>query len=252
VIGVRAESRDYRAAVAELPLSLRHAPEGPVDIIVASASGAFADPASVIVVADPRPGDRSPVEDGARVVIDRPWLRADAAVDAGAHPDALLFTAECSSSAMDQEALVRDALGWIRVLSGEELVLDAVTRTPHALLAQLRAGDRPATLVANAHTDAGARAWLRACAIGETRAEVVIDAGDVSIEVSTEAGTRRLPTRGETRQRMTLRRAIDVIRGAATDDARSLSDDDALAAQVCGRVTDITVADFEHRNNRVP
>lgn len=232
MIGVRAARQDYRVAVAELPLSLRHSAGEDADIVVASEGDVAVAAASVVVITDPRPGDDLPASTRTRVVIDRPWLRADAAADAGAHPEAVLFTAECWSSAAGRSALMRDAVGWLRVLSGEELVLDAVATTPSATLARLRAGRRPATLIAHTHTGAGARARLRATAIGERRIEVVVDGGDVSIDVSTDAGTTRLPVRAESRQRHTLRRAVGVVKGATVDDAHALSVDDAIVRRL--------------------
>lgn len=240
MIGVRTDRDDYRIAVAELPLRARIADSGPGCIEVVGPHGPVSpDAAAVVLVAAAR-GEAACIEaagdevvGSVPVVVDRPLLRADVVADAGARPDATLFTVQAAAAPGDLAAVVRDGIGWLRALSGEELRLDTAAATDGALLALLRAGDRAATLLVTVLADDACAPRLRAMAIGVTRTEVAVGGGSAaSVVRCSEEGSLRLPTRWESRQRLSLRRALDAIEGATCGDLDQWRHDEHLAATI--------------------
>lgn len=235
MIGVRTDDLDWRSAVAELPASTRLAEEAEGSIVVVSGTadpGLLEKPA-VVLLADPVLPAGAVPSAGAPVVVDRAWLRADLVADAGAHPDALLLSAECAAPHGLVGTAVRDAIGWLRVLAGGPLALDAAHATASGAIALLRAGDRAATLCVTVLADPAARSHLRALAVGVERVEVTTDdAGAASVSVSSPAGELALPTRFESRQRVALRRALQAASQGSTADLEELRHDEELAADV--------------------
>lgn len=236
MIEVRIGLDAYRIATAELPLSARRVPGMP-SVLGASAEVVGAgDGAAVIVLSDPAPDELSELPDGLRVVVDREWLRPDVvadAVTATAADAAAMFVAECAAPSGGGRRILREAIGWLRELSGEELVLREVGTAAGGAMALFDAGDRAATVLFTELSDPLARPRLRALAVGVERTEVEIDAlGAASVTVSSETGDLRLPARRESRQRLALRRAIDAAGGAEVRDLEQLRLDDALAAAI--------------------
>lgn len=249
MIGVRTDLDAYRVAIAELPLSTRLAPAASGAIVVAdgpAALAAVADAAAIVLV-DPAPGPIPELDGRIPIVVDREWLRADVAADAvgggssgggesaATRAGAALLTAECSAPPGGVDSILRDAVGWLRVLSGDELTLQARYATEGGAMALLNAGDRSATLLLTVLADPAARPRLRVLAVGARRTEVEVDAlGAASVTVSSEAGSLRLPARPESRQRLALRRAVEAAGGTEVRDLGDLRHDDAIAAAILG------------------
>jgi hypothetical protein len=259
MIGVSTALAPYRVAIAELPLRARavDAADGAIAVIDGTRgwgrSGLTG--AAAVVVADPAPGSPTAFPPGIPVIVDRERLRPDATLGDAA-VDAALFTVECSAAAVALPEAVRDAVGWLRVLSGGELSVDEVRAGRHGIIALLRtdarspAGARAATLVATVLADASAAPRLRALAIGPERTEVVVDgSGATSVVVTSASGARHLPVRYESRRRVALRRAIEAVGGAETGDLADLRHDEAVAALL---LEAINSADSSHRQNRLP
>jgi hypothetical protein len=126
-----------------------------------------------------------------------------------------LVLVELSSTAEDVAALLRDGVGWARVLAGESLELLDVRSTPRGILLQLRGvtAGTPATVL-HARRDQGAP-WLRAIALDSTRVEVTLELGTISPTVDrTDAeGRLRAPSHYESTARLALRRGLDAIAG---------------------------------------
>ncbi|MFT3797581.1 hypothetical protein [Microbacterium sp.] len=122
MIAVHTELPAYRAAAAELPQSVRIAasPRGTIAVVAARAGAAAAalDAGAIaVVVCDPTPEAVAGLPRDAPVVLDRALLRADAQVHADPH--AALLTAECAAAPADLDAVVVDAVGWLRTLAVE-------------------------------------------------------------------------------------------------------------------------------------
>lgn len=256
MIGVRTEHPGYRVAVAELPSSTRlvDEPHGAIVVLGAGAEAvAAAEPDAVpaaFVIADPTGAFDLTPRPGIPLVVDRARLHPDVVVDAGVHPDAALFTAECAAPAADIAATVRDAIGWLRVLSGERLELDAVHATGHGAIALLRAGERAATLSATLLAEPSAGVRLRALAIGVERVEVTIDAaGAASVVRASDAGSLTKPARYESRRRAALRRAIDAIDSGDPGDLDVWRHDEALAVAILPIINGVY---YSHRQNPLP
>lgn len=259
MIGVWTDLAPYRVAIAELPLRARAVPAADAAIAVIGGGrwrdGGVLPPAAAVVLADPPPGAGTSIPPGTPVIVDRERLCPDD-MPGDVAVDAALFTVECSATAADLAEAVRDAVGWLRVLSGGELSIDAVRAGEHGVIALIRtddrspAGARAATLVATVLADASAAPRLRALAVGPERTEVVVDgSGAAAVVISSASGARRLPARYESRRRVALRRAIDTVGGAESSDLTDLRHDDALAAVLVGAING---ADFLHSQNRLP
>lgn len=244
MIAVDARVPAYRHAVAELPLRTRRAaaPEGavvvlaggrgwPAHVVAAAQRGAIA-----VVVVDPVAGTTDALdvlsEVRVPVLIDRPALRADVTADAAVPSRSAMLSVIAASTQGSAEPTVRDAIGWLRVLAGEDLALSASHRTPRGAMALFDA-PVPATLQFAVLT--GSEPRLRALAIGPERTEVRIGAGDeASVVVACADGMLRHPRRYETPARVTLRRAIDAVDGTAPTptDVADLRHDSSLAAAI--------------------
>ncbi|MDQ0726559.1 hypothetical protein [Microbacterium sp. W4I20] len=254
MIGVSGATARYRTAITELPLRARVVEqlEGAI-VVVDGAPGwparsrvALQGRASALLIAHPVAVDDDELAaleaaaGSVPVVLDRPWLRADLVADAAAPragvDAARPVTVDTVAIPGELGAMVRESLGWLRMLAGGELELRAAAAVPHGLLALLEepVSGRAATLTASTLVGRGG-ARLRAQAVGETRLEIDLDAATDarSVDVSTAEGTLRRPRRRESSARVALRRAIDAIsRGDGTGDLRAFRHDAALAASV--------------------
>ena len=249
-VPVSTTSDAYRIAVAELPLRARRSDDAAGTVIVVDGGAGWCDAVSValdagaraVVVA--RPSSVSPgalASLGARaadraIVLERPFLRPDAVADAvaarertGAHSPARLVTADCAAAPDEFAAALRDSIGWLRVLSGADLVLrsggDGV-----GLLDSREAGGAPAVLTA---VRAGGTSRLRIRALGETLSEVDVSIARTVISTSTADGRSTAPERFETPQRLALRRALGAVAGdGPIEDLAEFAADSALAGAV--------------------
>ncbi|MCI1020452.1 hypothetical protein HWD99_17635 [Microbacterium sp. C5A9] len=236
MIGVSGAAHGYGAALAELPLSATAVDDVRDAIAVVDGTGDWAQRArmalragaSALVIARPGTvgdGELAALEALAGrtpIVLDRPRLRADVVADAVAEavPDAVGPDAgwHVSADAVAVESeiggVVRDAIGWLRILAGGRLALRAGETLPHGVLAMFEhpASGRAAALTASALIGRGG-ARLRAHAIGETRIEIDLDAAtrDRTVVVTTAEGARRVPRRHESSERLALRRAVDAV-----------------------------------------
>lgn len=266
MIGVVAASDAFARAVAELTLSARRTDvvDGAI-VVVAGSSGwavralAAARAGAVgVVVDDPQAADDADIallQDSVGrvpVVLHRPRLRADVVADAARPTAPRHVTAEVAAEAAEFAGAVRDAIGWLRVLTPGELVLSVTAGTasggvlallegalpegalPEGALREEAERGRAATLTATIMSGAGG-ARIRAHAIGEERVEVVVDAatGAFSVDVATASGVLQVPRRHESPERIAVRRAIDAVSAPGTvDDLRAFRHDVARAAQV--------------------
>ncbi len=248
MIGIHTDLEAYAAAVAELPATavVSRAP-GDAIVVVSEPNwtgrvrAAWARGAAAIVVADPGSpvdlDDLAALVDEAHarppVVIARPRLRTDARF---AVPSAdqtwRALVAECAAPTRSTPALARDAIGWLRVLSGGALAPVATDAARDSALAHLTTdAGVPATLVSAAGSRLRAP-FLRAVQLGERRVEVLVEADDRHrVTVIDEGGARVLPRVFESVERAALRRAVDLVE--SSDIANDLSDllhDESLAA----------------------
>jgi hypothetical protein len=249
---VRARGDSWHAAIAELPASARPSTEVSGSVVVITGEvgwgsrlgRAVDDGAAGIVLADPWSASADEVLEAQRssspvpVVVERPRLRSDVAATA-LTGDPAIVQVELGASGKDLEAVLRDAVGWARVLAGGQLDLVEVHATARGASALLQRTDATASrhdgLVTLLATRAGASTpWIRATALGVERIEVTVD-GRTSVVRTTQDGARRMPTRFESSARLALRRAIESLEGAPMPtDLPELDHDSRLAAALLG------------------
>lgn len=243
-IGVVAAAPEFRVAVAGLPYRAEavSAPVGAV--VVVDGGGAWWDAARraaeggarAVLVADP---ERAPIDAIDALAADveiplllhRPRLRHDLvarALEARDGARARVVVAECRAEADDLHALVRDAVGWLRLLAGGPLELAAMGG---AALLRPTGGPTPVgTLLATPTTAGGP--ILRIRALGETTTELEIDdpLGRRALSTSTVAGQTVAPALHESAARVALRRALDVLASDdPVDDLAQLRHDASIA-----------------------
>ena len=247
MIAVVAPTEAYRAAVAELPLRTRLGDQaaGAVvvvpgetgwvhRVVVAAEAGARA-----IVVADPEPAPVAELRQLAErirvpLVVERPLLRADAALDATAararavgvaRPRAIVLDGGAPAARLD--VVARDAIGWGRVLAGHAPVLRSADRG----LALLEAPDGIALALSVVATRRPGRGWIRAQVLGEILTAVDVEGRGCRIAVSTAGGQMIAPTRFESSERLAVRRALEAVdafeavQAGAADGADARPDD---------------------------
>lgn len=234
----------FRAAVAELPRSARHASSAAgAEIVVVPGAPGWCDRVGdllgagrAVVVADPGPASPDEIARlaadaaGTPVVVERPRLRADALAAGPPAPAPVLLTAGCGAPDGERAAVVRDAVGWLRLLGGP---LTLQTAAPGQALLVTAAGTPATVLIAPA-----VMPWLRARAMGPTVVEVSVGEAphgpiDTAVALATDAGRLELPRRFETSARLALRRAVAALDGApAPSDLDDLAHDAALAARL--------------------
>lgn len=234
---VRTDLAAYRAAVAELAPLVRLG-RGADSIRVVEGRGAWWErlvDAAAFVVDEPDP---APAEVHARVAaigvpvaVVRRRLRPDIVADAGAEPLAPRhIVVDAWGGRTDAAALLRDALGWARVLAGGPLSVVDRADTAAATTLALRGADGIGASVTLA-IGGGVGGALVASALGPRRLEVRVDSASPLAEVAfdDENGRRIRPARRESPERLALRRVFDVVaEGAVLSDLQELSADDAV------------------------
>ena len=238
---VQAPTGRYRTALAELPLSTRRVdePGGAIVVVpgdvgwVGAALDAAAAGARAIVVARPAlvpAADVRRLHEGAEVpvIIDRALLRPDSARDAavgrstvGGAAGARLLVAAGSAPRELIPLVARDAVGWLRLLAGDDLDLVAVGG--ELALLETRGGIAATlSVVATSRSGSGS---IRARVLGEMLTEIEVDSDRTRVRTSTARGALSAPARFESTARLAVRRAL-----AAVDSSEPLDDLRALAA----------------------
>lgn len=246
---VQAPAGRYRTALAELPLSTRRVQRpggaivvvpGDVGWVDAALTGAAAGALAVIVA---RPAlapaaDIRRLHDGAGVpvIVERTLLRPDSAGDAAAGRSAeggwsapRLLVADGSAPRALIPVVARDAVGWLRLLVGDDLDLVAadgglaLLQTSGAIAASL-------SIVETARTGSGS---FRVRALGEVLTEVEVHADRTRVRTSTARGRMTAPPRFESSARLAVRRALAAVdSGEPADDLRALAADTALVERM--------------------
>lgn len=123
---------------------------------------------------------------------------------------ARLVTVEVGGAA--SSGVLRDALGWARVLTGSQLTLTAVRGEPRGATAL--AESEPGTPVTLSWRRSSGPPWLRVSALGASEVEVIVDAGTghASGVVRSAHGEQLVGSGYEDRVRGELRRAIEAVR----------------------------------------
>lgn len=249
-VAIDPENAAYSIAVQELPVRAELA-VGVGSIAVVSGERwrerlGQAEAPVVIVAGDvPLSGgglSRIPAPGSAVVIFERARLRRDVVDDALAARAVRnatlprLVVAECTAAPADLCAAVRDALGWSRELAGG-LALRRRRADPRGLSALLAAGPGGIPVVLRATVAPVPRPFLRVTAVGEVTSEVTVDelGGRRSVTTSDRSGRTVAPSRFETVERFTLRRAIAALaEGGPADDLTDLLADVELAERVLG------------------
>lgn len=243
----------YRVASAELSSSTRvlggsdPEPVGAVVVVagmgawVAEARRAAVAGAAAIVVAQPGGVTRAELDELAAaavpLVLERARLRTDALGADAVVPAARYRTAEVAAAPKALRPAVRDAIGWLRTLSGGALTLTDVAWTATGVLARLVADrdGRQALLTGSTLVGTAAGSRIRVHSVGDDRLEVTVDeaAGVRIVEAGSAAGTLRMPRVHEASARVALRRAVAAARGeTAVTDLADFAHDHALATAI--------------------
>ncbi|MFI2566296.1 hypothetical protein [Paenarthrobacter sp. NPDC018779] len=254
VFPVVASPAPYRAAVAELPGSARHAEAVQGAVVVIPGEGdwckvlleAQAAGASAAVVSHPHsvPAAAEAGLVAIPVVVERPHLRADATAEAvrrRADSRPALLTIECGAPAADLDRLLRDGLRWAEVLAGGP-VRPVSGRIPaDGGMALLEAGlpgavhSVPVTVLATVYGSEARAPLFRVTALGEVRTvvESVGLGSGISITTATDNGSMHAPKHYEGSARLALRRAVEAAAtGAALPDLGELLADQQVVAEL--------------------
>lgn len=234
---VRTDLAAYRVAVAELAPRVRLGGGGDA-IRVVDGRGAWWEGftgAAGFVVDEPEPAPPAVHERlallAAPVVVMRRRLRSDVIADASVGfvvPRHVVVDAWGGRT--DAASLLRDAVGWARVLSGGALSVVARADTSAATTMALRGPDAVGVSVTRV-IGGGVGGALAAAALGTARVEVRVDSVSPRCEVAfdDEGGRRSAPVRRESPERLALRRIVDAVdSGAALNDLAQLAADDAV------------------------
>ncbi|MFJ4159729.1 hypothetical protein [Microbacterium testaceum] len=225
----------YRAAIAELAPHVR--PGRGVDAIrVVEGRGAWWDrlvDAAAFVVNEPDPASADVHERlaliAAPVVVVRRRLRPDVVADAtDPAPSPRHVVVDAWGGRTDAATLLRDAVGWARVLAGAPLQVVARADTEVATTLALRTVGGTGASVTRV-TGGGVGGALTATALGPRRIEVRVDSVSPLCEVAVddERGRRTSPLRRESPERLALRRVVDALQaGVALGDLAELAADD--------------------------
>ncbi len=245
MIAVVADAAGYRAAIGELPLSTRRAerPAGAIVVVpgigwVDGALQAAAAGAAAIVIADPEATSAAEVRrlDGAigvPVVVERPLLRrdvVDTAIGGREGAPASLLTVDGAAGSARFAVVLRDAVGWLRVLGGGALAVRSAGAGP--VLLETHDGTVAALSVAMTARGPG---WIRAQALGEVLTDVEVEAGAVLVATSSRAGRLVAPVRFESSERLALRRALAAMEASAQPPDIAEIRADAEIAEECMR-----------------
>lgn len=234
---VRTDLAAYRVAVAELAPRVRLGGGGGA-IRVVDGRGAWWERltgAAGFVIDEPEPAAPE-VHEGLRaitspVAVMRRRLRPDVIADASAGFVAPRHVVvDAWGGRTDAASLLRDAVGWARVLAGGALSVVARVDTPVAAVLALRADDGVGVSVTRV-IGGGVGGAVAATALGATRVEARVDSASPRCEVAfdDEGGRRWAPVRRESPERLALRRIVDAVEsGAALIDLAQLAADDAV------------------------
>jgi len=246
---VQAPAGRFREALAELPLSTRIVEgEAGAVVVVPGGSGwvdAALDAASAgaIAVIVSRPGfapaaDIRRLEDSLRVpvVTERSLLRPDSAGDAtaGRLTDSgwaapRLLVADGIALSGLVPVVARDAVGWLRVLAGDDL--DMVGTDGELALLETRGGIAATLSVVT--TQRSGDGLIRAQALGEVLSEIEVDRGRTRVRTSTALGSMSAPDRLESSARLAVRRTLAALdAGERPDDLHRLVADTVLVEQM--------------------
>lgn len=236
---VQTDAAAYRAAVAELAPRVRLG--GGVEAVrVIDGRGPWwqkLDRAAGFVVDEPDP---VPPEVhallgalDAPVVVVRRRVRPDIVSDAGSEPvEPRHVVVDAWGGRTDAAALLRDAVGWARVLAGSPLSVVARVDAAAATTIALRAPGGVGASVTRT-VGGGVGGALAATALGVRRVEVRVDSASPLCEVvfDDEDGRRTTPVRRESPERLALRRILDAMHsGAAPTDLADLAADDGTVS----------------------
>lgn len=238
---VRTDLAAYRAAVAELAPRVRTG-DGAEAIRVVAGQGAWwdrLDGAVAFVIDEPDPAPavvHSRLEGlGVPVVVVRRRLRpdvvADAVADAAAGgPPPRHVVVDAWGGRTDATALLRDAVGWARVLAGSALEVVAGADTAVAATLALRSSAGVGASVTRT-VGGGVGGVLTATALAARRVTVRVDSASTLPEVVIDGddGRGERPARRESPERLALRRILGAVdEGAVLSDLAELAADDAI------------------------
>ncbi|BDV31964.1 hypothetical protein [Microbacterium terricola] len=238
----------YRTAVAELPLSaqLADTPAGSIVVVpgrtgwVDAALAAVAAGAAAVIVAAPAfavAADIRRMQAGAKVpvVVERPHLRTDSTFDAaagrsidGGSTAPRLLVADGGAPRGLVPIVAREALGWLRVLSGGRLALASAD----GAFALLETADGTAATLSIVVTSTPGGGSFCVRAIGEVLTEVEVDERRTRVSTSTTRGTLSAPDRYESSARLAVRRALAAVESGPTDDLGELLADTELVGRL--------------------
>jgi len=241
--GVWTDLPAYRAAVAELAPRVRLG-DGGEAIRVVGGRGAWwerLDGAAAYVIDEPDP---APAAVHARlaaldvpVAVVRRRVRPDVVAEAGAEPvSPRHVVVDAWGGRTDAAALLRDAVGWARVLAGGPLSVSARADTAAATTMALRGCDGIGVSVTRA-IGGGVGGALVASALGSRRVEVRVDSASPLAEVAFDdlEGRRVRPVRRESAERLALRRVVDAVEsGTVLSDLAEVGADDSVLSAVTG------------------
>lgn len=235
---VRTDLAAYRAAVAELAPRARPG-EGIDAIRVVEGRGTWwerLEGAAAFIVNEPDPAPAAVHErlDGLAVpvVVVRRRLRPDVVADAiSAFATPRHVVVDAWGGRTDAATVLRDAVGWARVLTGGPVRAFARADTERATTLAVWSETGVGASITRA-VGGGVGAALTATALGPRRVEVRVDSGSPLHEVSVddEEGRRTARVRRESPERLALRRLLDAREGVALGDLSDLAADDAAAA----------------------
>lgn len=236
---VRTDTAAYRAAVAELAPRVRLG-GGDQAVRVIDGRGEWwrrLGGAAGYIVDEPEP---APAEVHARlavgaapVVVMRHRLRPDIVADARDEPvTPRHVVVDAWGGRTDAAALLRDAVGWARVLAAGPLSVVARVDTASATTIALRGPGGVGASVTRA-VGGGVGGAIVATALDVRRVEVRVDSASPPAEVAYDDahGRRVRPVRRESPERLALRRILDAIHsGVAPTDLADLAADDGVVS----------------------
>jgi len=229
----------YRAAIAELAPLVRLADAEEAGILrIVDGRGAWWDRVERltdtvgVVVDEPQPAPASAHERlralGVPIIVSRRRLRADVVATVAAVSTAHVVV-DAWGAPSEAAPLLRDAVGWARVLAGGPLELLAQAETPTADILALAQGGLGVS-VTRTVGGSGVGDTLTAVALGSHRVEVRADSAAM-IEVARDDvdGRRLAAPRRESAERVALRRLRDAVRaGVRPADLDELAHDDGI------------------------
>lgn len=233
-VGLGAGMGAYRAAVAELAPRVRLG-GGNEAIRVVDGRGPWWErliDAAGFVVDEPDPASAD-VHEGLRsvsvpVVVVRRRLRPDVVGDAEGRLAPHHVVVDAWGGRTDAATLLRDAVGWARVLAGGALAVTDRAETDTATTLALRGPHGVGASVTRV-IGGGVGGVLTATALGPRRIEVRVDTASPSCEVAFDGEDGRFvaAVRRESPERLALRRLVDALAGGAVpSDLSELAADD--------------------------